>query len=72
MIATLPVVHTDGYLRGAAKYALVLIGNETYRVIGAVRASHSIMDLGAVRKVKPGDLAILVRPDHFALNPVPC
>ena len=64
------MAHTDGYLRGAAKYALVLIGNETYSVIGSLGASHSIMDLGAVRKVKPGDLAILVSPDHYAFNPV--
>jgi alanine racemase len=68
-IATLPVGHTDGYPRGAVNGARILIGGETYPVIGAVSASHCIVNLGSERKVNPGDVATLIGPDHSAIEP---
>lgn len=68
-IATLPVGHTDGYPRQAVKGARVLIGNETYPVIGAVSASHTIVNLGDERKVNEGDTAIFLGPDHPDIHP---
>ena len=68
-IATLPVGHADGYPRGAVKGCEVLIGGALYRVIGAVSASHTIVELGAERSVEIGDEATLVGPDHSAIHP---
>ena len=68
-IATLPVGHTDGYPRGAVKGAGVLIGNEVFPVIGAVSASHCIVALGDENKVNVGDVATLIGPDHFSIEP---
>lgn len=68
-IATIPVGHSDGYPRSAVKGAHVLIGKEVYPVVGAVSASHCIVALGDERKVNPGDVAILVGPDHSQIEP---
>jgi alanine racemase len=67
--ATLPVGHADGFPRGAVGGAEVLIGERTYRVIGAVSASHTVVEVGAERSVKVGDVATLVGPDHPAVHP---
>jgi alanine racemase len=45
-VATLPVGHSDGYLREAVQGARVLINGRTYPAIGAVSASHTIVELG--------------------------
>ncbi len=68
-IATLPVGHTDGYPREAVQGAKVLIGDGLYPVIGAVSASHTIIEVGEERTVEVGDVATLLGPDHPAIHP---
>ena len=46
-VATIPVGHTDGYPRRAVEGARVLIGARTYPAIGAVSASHTIVEVGS-------------------------
>ena len=67
--ATLPVGHSDGYTREAVNGAHVLIGETLYPVIGAVSASHCIIEVGETQTVRVGDLATLVGPDHPAIHP---
>jgi alanine racemase len=68
-IATLPVGHSDGYPRGAVKGCEILIGGHLYRVIGAVSAGHTIVEVGPQKTVDVGDVATLVGPDHAAVHP---
>jgi alanine racemase len=68
-IATLPVGHADGFTRRAVDGARVLINGRTYPVIGAVSASHAIVELGAEPSVEIGDVATLVGPDDPAIHP---
>lgn len=68
-IATLPVGHADGYPRAAVDGCEVLVGDDVYAVVGAVSASHTILEIGSERTVEPGDEAILVGPDHAAIHP---
>lgn len=68
-IATLPIGHADGYLRKAVGNAKVFINQKLYPVIGAVSASHTIIEIGDEEKVKIGDEAILVGPDHAEVHP---
>ena len=58
-IATLPVGHTDGWPRAAAKGARVRIGGALYPVIASVSASHTIVEIGREQRVKIGDTATL-------------
>jgi alanine racemase len=67
--ATLPVGHTDGYPRRAVDGARVLIGSRLYPVIGAVSASHCIVELGDEPAVSVGDVATLLGPDHPEIHP---
>jgi alanine racemase len=67
--ATLPVGHTDGMPREAVEGARVLVNGTTYPVIGAVSASHTIIELGPEKSVDIGDIATLVGPDHPAIHP---
>lgn len=67
-IATLPVGHADGYPRNAVRGCEVLIGDGRYRVIGAVSASHTIVEVGAQKSVEVGDLATLVGAEE-AIHP---
>lgn len=68
-VATLPVGHADGYPRRAVDGAKVLIGAGLYPVIGAVSASHSIVEIGDQPLVRIGDVATLLGPDHPAVHP---
>jgi len=68
-VATLPVGHADGYPRRAVDGCEVLIGERLYPVIGAVSASHTIVEVGPERTVSVGDQATLVGPDHPAVHP---
>ncbi len=68
-IATLPVGHSDGYTRKAVDGARVLINGHLYPVIGAVSASHAIIELGVERTAAVGDVATLVGPDDPAIHP---
>ena len=68
-VATLPVGHTDGYPRRAVGKAQVRIGERTYPVIGAVSASHTIVEVGIEETVRVGDVATLMGPDAPAVDP---
>jgi alanine racemase len=68
-VATLPVGHADGYPREAVGGAQVLVNGRLYPVIGAVSASHAIIRLGDTPAVSVGDTAILMGPDHPAIEP---
>ena len=68
-IATLPIGHADGYLRAAVKGTKVLVNNKLYPVIGAVSASHTIIEIGAEQTVNIGDIATLEGPDHPEIHP---
>jgi alanine racemase len=69
--ATLPVGHTDGYPRQAVEGARVLIGGGLYPVVGAVSASHCIVELGEESSVSVGDVATLLGPDAPEIQPNP-
>jgi alanine racemase len=68
-VATIPVGHADGYPRRAIAGGRILIGGAAYPVIGAVSASHCIVNLGAETRVKVGDVATLFGPDDAAIHP---
>jgi alanine racemase len=68
-VATLPLGHGDGYPRDAVKGAKVLIGDRLYPVIGAVSASHSIIEVGDDDSVRIGDVATVLGPDHPDIHP---
>ena len=67
--ATLPTGHTDGVPREAVNGLRVLIGGSLYPVIGAVSASHCIVELGETTTVKVGDVATFLGPDRPELEP---
>jgi alanine racemase len=58
-VATLPVGHADGLPRAAANTARVRIGDSLYPLIASVSASHSIVEIGAERRVEVGDTATI-------------
>jgi alanine racemase len=68
-IATLPIGHADGYPRRAVNGGRVMIGARTYPVIGAVSASHTIVELGDDAHAAVGDVATLLGPDDPAIHP---
>jgi alanine racemase len=68
-IATIPLGHGDGYSRNAAKGAKVLVGQQLYPVIGAVSASHSIIEVGDTESVRIGDIATYLGPDRPEIHP---
>lgn len=67
--ATLPVGHADGFPRNAVKGAQVLIRDRLFPVIGAVSASHTIVEIGDDKTVEVGDIATLVGPDREEIHP---
>jgi len=68
-IATIPLGHGDGYARTAVKGAKVLVGERLYPVIGAVSASHSILEVGDEELVHIGDVATFLGPDRPEIHP---
>lgn len=68
-VATLPVGHADGYPRQAVNGCRVLINGRLHPVIGAVSASHTIVELGSEQTVVIGDVATLLGPDDPAIHP---
>jgi len=68
-IATIPVGHTDGMPREAVNGAHVVVNDLPYPVIGAVSASHTIIEVGAERSVNIGDVATLLGPGHPTIHP---
>ena len=68
-IATIPLGHGDGYARTAVKGAKVLVGERLYPVIGAVSASHTIIEVGEEEAVYIGDVATFLGPDRPEIHP---
>lgn len=68
-VATIPAGHTDGVPREAVKGAKVLIGDRLYPAIGAVSASHTIIEVGGEPTVSVGDIVTLLGPDHPDIHP---
>ena len=68
-VATLPIGHADGYPREAVNGARVLIKDRLFPVIGAVSASHCIVEVGDHLSVRVGDAATLMGPDNPLLEP---
>jgi alanine racemase len=68
-VATLPVGHADGYPRRAVQGGVVAIDGRSYPAIGAVSASHTIVNLGPETTVSVGDIATLLGPDDPAIHP---
>jgi alanine racemase len=68
-IATIPLGHGDGYARTAVKGAKVLVGERLHPVIGAVSASHSIIEVGDEELVRIGDVATFLGPDRPEIHP---
>jgi len=68
-VATVPAGHTDGIPRSAVDGSSVLVNGKPYPVIGAVSASHTIIELGDERSVSIGDLATLLGSDHESVHP---
>ncbi len=70
-LATLPVGHADGLPRDAAKGARVRIKGALYPIVASVSASHTIVEIGAERRVEVGDVATYFdwtdgsRPEDF-------
>jgi alanine racemase len=58
-VATLPIGHTDGWPRLAAKGARVHINGRPYPVIASVSASHTIVEVGPEQTVRAGDVATM-------------
>ncbi len=56
-VATLPVGHTDGLPRTAAKGGKVRIGDALYPIVASISASHTIVEIGAEPRVQIGDTA---------------
>jgi len=68
-VATIPVGHSDGYPREAVQGAKVLINGRVYPPVGAVSASHTIVEVGQEEEVRIGDVATLMGPDHPEIHP---
>ena len=70
MIATIPIGHTDGYPRGGAGKAGVLIGGKIYPIIpGGVNANFILAEIGEDRSVTVGDTATLIGTSHPDITP---
>lgn len=68
-IATLPAGHVDGVPRDFVKGARVLIGEDSYPIVGAVSASHCMVELGPERSVELGQVATILGPEHPDIHP---
>lgn len=68
-VATLPVGHADGYPRSAVNGCQLLVNGSLYSVIGAVSASHTIVEIGDEKRVEVGDQATFIGPDDPAVYP---
>jgi alanine racemase len=58
-LATLPVGHSDGLPRVAAKGGKVRINDALYPIIASVSASHTIVEIGPEPRVRAGDVATI-------------
>jgi alanine racemase len=55
--------------RKAVEGARVLINGVTFPVIGAVSASHTIIEVGDEQRVQIGDVATLLGHEHEDIHP---
>jgi alanine racemase len=55
--------------REAVTGAHVVVNGTPYPVIGAVSASHTIIELGSERSVEIGDVATMLGSEHAAIHP---
>lgn len=60
MIATIPIGYGDGYSRHLSNRADVLIRGRRAPIIGRVCMDMSMIDVGHVKNVKPGDEVVLI------------
>jgi alanine racemase len=73
-VATIPVGHTDGLPRGAAKGGRVRIGSALHPIVASVSASHCIVEIGAEPRAQIGDVATFFdwqtgsRPEDFGAS----
>lgn len=68
-VATIPAGHTDGIPRSAVDGSRVLVNDTLYSVIGAVSASHTIIEVGDERSVSIGDVVTIMGSGHAAVHP---
>ena len=68
-VATIPAGHTDGIPRTAVDGSHVLVNGKLYPIIGAVSASHTIIELGDEKSANIGDLVTLLGSDVDAIHP---
>jgi alanine racemase len=68
-VATVPAGHTDGIPRTAVDGSHAVVNGTAYPIIGAVSASHTIIEVGDEPAVRIGDLVTLMGPDHAAIHP---
>lgn len=68
-IATIPAGHTDGIPRSAVAGSHAVVNGTAYPIIGAVSASHTIIELGSEPSVSIGDVATLLGSEDEAIYP---
>jgi alanine racemase len=68
-IGTVPIGHADGYPRGAVRGARVLVGERLHPVVGAVGASHCMIEIGPEKTAEVGDVVTLIGPDRPEIHP---
>lgn len=59
-VATITAGYGDGYLRAASNRAEVLIQGRRCRVVGRITMDQMLVDVSRVKKVSPGDEAVLI------------
>jgi alanine racemase len=59
-VATITAGYGDGYLRAGSNRAEVLIRGKRCRVLGRITMDQTLVDVSALRTVKPGDEVVLV------------
>jgi alanine racemase len=62
-VATLAIGYSDGYFRSLSNKACVLIAGQRCPVLGNVTMDQIIVDVTAVKKVKAGDIAVILGRD---------
>ncbi|MCB9757398.1 MAG: alanine racemase [Candidatus Omnitrophica bacterium] len=62
-VATLAIGYSDGYFRSLSNKAYVLIADQRCPVLGNVTMDQIMVDVTAVKKVKAGDIAVVLGAD---------
>ncbi|RKY42194.1 MAG: alanine racemase [Candidatus Makaraimicrobium thalassicum] len=69
-IATLPIGYADGYGRILSNRAEALVRGQRVRVVGMVTMDQTLLDVGHIKDVKPGDEVVLIGRQGEAEIPV--